>query len=132
MPVDSLDGLIRRGPYDQIGMIELNRVKEWEANKEAQAQFQTEFREFIETKPLYSVFKITLPPGRTQFYLEVARLFCDTCKITQPFRQPKLAQWYHVLDKELRYGEKQALRSFDLLQNCIYPLELYCQEFYKG
>jgi hypothetical protein len=131
--VDSLIGLpIRRGPYDQITADDLRRVEQWEKDKEAQALFQAQFREFIETKPLYGNFKLTLPPGRTQFFLEVARLYCYTCKTQQPFRQPDVAQWYNVFDKELRHSAKQVMRSWDLLMNCIYPVELYCQECHKG
>jgi hypothetical protein len=121
-----------RGPYDQLTGPDLQKVEQWAKDKEAQALFQTQLREFIETKPLYSNYKLTLPPGRTQFFLEVARLYCTNCKTLQPFRQPKISQWYNIHDKELRYSEKQILRSWDLLQNCIYPIELYCQECHKG
>jgi hypothetical protein len=132
LSMDSLAGLIRRGPDNQLSVADLHKVEEWEKNKEAKALFQAQFREFIETKPLYSSFKLTLPPGRTQFYLEVARLYCTTCKTLQPFRRPEVAQWYSVFDKELRHSDKQIMRAFDLLQNCIYPVELYCQECRKG
>ena len=128
-----MEGLpIRRGPYDQLGMTELNRVKEWEVDNKAQALFQAQFREFIETKPLYSNFKITLPPGRIQFFLEVARLYCRICKTLQPFRRPEVSQWYHFNDKNLRVSENQVLRHFDLLSNCVYPVELFCQECHQG
>jgi hypothetical protein len=130
--LDSIVGAINRGPYDELSPADLKRVEEWAKDNEAQALFQKEFREFIETKPLYSTFKLTLPPGRTQFYLEVARLYCTTCETPQPFRQPQTAQWYNIHDKELRYNEKRPVRSWDLLTNCIYPVELYCQECRKG
>jgi hypothetical protein len=46
--VDSLIGLpIRRGPYEQITADDLRRVEQWEKDKEAQALFQAQFREFI-------------------------------------------------------------------------------------
>jgi hypothetical protein len=48
------------------------------------------------------------------------------------FRQPEVAQWYSVFDKELRHSEKQLMRTWDLLMNCIYPVDLYCQERHKG
>jgi hypothetical protein len=76
---------IRRGPYDQIGMTELNKVKEWDADKEAQALFQAQFREFIETKPLYSNLKITLPPGRLQFFLKSLDSIVGSVKLPNPF-----------------------------------------------
>jgi len=128
--MDSLP--MQRGPYEELNISELNRVKEWDANKEAQALFQAQFREFIESKPLYSNFKLTLPPGRTQFFLEVARLYCQVCKTFQPFRRPDVSQWYHFNDKNLRVSDKQIMRAFDLLKNCVYPVELFCQECHRG
>lgn len=126
------DRAMNRGPYDGITAADFQKVEDWEKDKKAQALFQSLIREFVEKKPLYSRHNLTLPPGRTQFHVDVARLYCDRCKTTQPFRRPKFSQWYHILDKELRTSEKQALRKFDLLKNCIYPVELYCTECEKG
>lgn len=58
------DSFIRRGPQDELSVNRLGEIKKWDLDKAAQAQFQAEFREFIETKPLYSKSKVTLPPGR--------------------------------------------------------------------
>jgi hypothetical protein len=44
-------------------------ISTWAQDPEAQAKFQAELREFIETKPLYSQSTITLPPARVQFRL---------------------------------------------------------------
>jgi hypothetical protein len=126
------ESYIRRGPMDQLSPSKMAEVKKWDMNGEAQAQFQAQFREFIETKPLYSNFKITLPPGRVQFRLEVARLHCWKCNTTQPFRMPEHSQWYHFNDKNLRSSDRQIFREFDLLMNSIYPLELVCQECKRG
>lgn len=54
---------ISRGPYDALDAAKVAEIKKWDKDKEAQALFQAQFREFIETKPLYSNFKITLPRG---------------------------------------------------------------------
>jgi len=123
---------VRREPFQPITHERIHEVSKWEADKEAQATFQAQFREFIETKPLYSNFQITLPPGRTQFHLDVARLYCPTCKTLQPFRSPEHNTWYHFNDKNLRISEKQTLRPFDLLMNGIFPIELLCQECRQG
>lgn len=123
---------MRRGPYDQLGYPELQKVSEWEKDKEAQKLFQAQFREFIETRPLYSRFKLTLPPGRIQFYIDVARLYCNHCRTIQPFRKPEVAQWIHAIDKNLRVSEKQVMRQWDLLMNCVYPVELHCTECKQG
>jgi hypothetical protein len=53
---------ISRGPYGTLDAAKVAEVKNGIKTKEAQALLQAQFREFIETKPLYSNFKITLPP----------------------------------------------------------------------
>jgi hypothetical protein len=115
---------------DGLTGIQGQSISNWAQDRESQAKFQAELREFVETKPLYSASIITLPPARVQFQLELARLYCPspTCQKEQPFRPGEHQYWYHYNDRYLRFSEKQIQRKFDLLMSGTFPLELHCQE----
>ena len=105
-------------------------IANWNQDSEAAANFQKAFREFVETKPLYSHSTIKLPPLRKQFRLELARLFCPytTCQKEQPFKPGEHQYWYHYNDQYLSRANQHTLTKFDLLQNGTFPVELECQE----
>ncbi len=111
----------------------MNEVARWDGNKEAKEEFQKNLRNLIETRPLYSTVSTVLPPGRIQFLLDVARLYCPNlnCRKEQPFRPRQYQSWYHFNDRHLRLSEKQILRNYDLLMNGMFPLEIECQECKK-
>ncbi len=102
--------------HNPLDFLRQTEIATWEKDEEKQKVFQVQLREFIETKPLYSPSRITLPPARIQFKLDVARLYCETptCKKEQPFRPPEYEYWYHFNDRNLRHSDKQVLRGYDL------------------
>jgi hypothetical protein len=124
------DSMLPLRPHDEMNPNKMREVAEWSKNKDAQQEFQKNFRELIETKPLYSTVDTVLPPGRIQFVLDVARVYCKNanCRMEQPFRPREYQSWYHFNDRNLRFSEKQILRNYDLLMNGMYPLEIECQE----
>jgi hypothetical protein len=113
---------------DRLTGEQVQAISNWASNEEAQAKFQSQLREFIETKPLYSQFLITLPPARQQFRLDLARLYCPnlSCQKEQPFKPGEHQYWYHYNDRYL--GFKELNKKADWLINGTYPLELECQE----
>jgi hypothetical protein len=117
-------------PYDEMSPDKMRQVSEWNNNKAGQREFQKNFRELLETRPMYSSVNTVLPPGRIQFVLDVARLYCSNanCRKEQPFRPREYQSWYHFNDRNLRFSDKQVLRNYDLLMNGLFPLEVECQE----
>ena len=116
-----------RGVYDEISPIIAMKGREYDKDLAAQAKFQKEIRQFIETQPLYSDFDIELPPLRDHFFVEVAQLECNICKTIQAFRPPEHPKWYSWADKYKRSSTNQMMRVFDGLTNVVFPIELQCQ-----
>lgn len=117
---------------DELSPGKVMEIGKYDNDRDAQSLFQTQLREFIETKPLYSNAEVSLPPLRRHFQLDVARLYCSVCKTEQPFRKPDHESWYWGMDKYASDAKsKQVLGKLDLLHNGVFPIELVCQECKK-